>query len=367
MGLPDHIIDEAQLLSMEHPWKPKPSLGEKLHNLNATIENSSHFRRLAKIMGGLSIIMAATGVAHLVQYRPETAINLQADKLVNSQAPAESLQPSAGDRRAKIRVPRSVVPKPTTTTAPKPQKQSSTTSTTTIPPVQPFVIKGHGIDISFPQCGRTGKDGSIDETQIKETVPTNVDFAIIGINHGSPFTENQCLVSEAKTYNNVAYYVNSAYTGKLPPHEEGYQAGKDAVMIARKYGLKSTWWFIDVEHYNSWSKNEAANRASLQGEIEAIKEFASQDIGKDVTVALYSNRNEWQATMGNSQADPAVAHWKDMPNWYAGGFHDEPMPWARRHCTETNFTGGTNTPIVQQLPDPALPNPDRWDPDFSCK
>ena len=379
---------ELEQQNQQQEWPPQEQnlttkVREFLGGVNQTAENW-FFKRTAETDGILSdrrlhqlagmaiALMFLSGVKASGELEKHNTVVIPQAHLLEAEIPEP--QPGAGDRRYPAKDQRKTTQKtirqlPTTSLPP-----TTTSTATTLPPKHdtavPFSIRGHGIDISFPQCGPSKEHPEYPNVPLNQMNPyvertnPNPDFIIIGLNDGTPFTVNPCLADEVKHYGakNMSVYVNTVNTGNPDPKKDGYEAGKHAVQIAKDYGVRTDTYWLDVESANPWSKDEVANHAEIQGEIEAIRKFGADLINHEVVVGFYSNAGEWKATMGNSQVDSAViaAHWQDMPAWVASGFHDEPMPWARRHCTGSNFTGGKNTPLIQL----AKTDPDQ---DFSCQ
>lgn len=207
-----------------------------------------------------------------------------------------------------------------------------------------FEARGRGIDISYPNCDAE--------------IPADVDFGIVGVNGGRTFTPNNCLAEEAANFSNLALYVNTSYPGNevardfqngapricgpedlgCIAYNYGYQSGRNAVEYARSQGVKSTSWWLDVETANSWRGNYAENIQSLQGEVDAIKEHASQDVGASVDIGFYSVPFMWQKITGGWQ--------NGYPAWVATG--KSTAEEAAPSCTGKEFTGG-RTVMVQYV------------------
>ncbi|MEO9254993.1 MAG: LysM peptidoglycan-binding domain-containing protein [Tepidiformaceae bacterium] len=164
-----------------------------------------------------------------------------------------------------------------------------------------------GYDISWPQCG-----GGYPETPFS--------FAVIGINHHDPFTKNGCLADELNWARQGSIgpmlYMNSGG----PP--EGYQnaecSSADALCLSYEFGFAAAsysfdyanslapeipeYW-LDVEAFNDWPSNTAANARVIQGMIDAL-----QSRGK--IVGIYSTNYQF-TTIAGSYAP-------GLPNWIPG-------------------------------------------------
>src|SRR4051812_37666154 len=131
----------------------------------------------------------------------------------------------------------------------------------------------YGNDISWPQCGGA--------------FPTKAGVGIIGVTGGRPFTQNPCLAAEwqwATTAKGApAYYMNLNNTGAADPAGYGAQAAAYALNYASSQtgassAVNHTWW-IDVETANTWSSNQAANAAVVQGALKYLKQHTAKPVG----------------------------------------------------------------------------------------
>ena len=203
-----------------------------------------------------------------------------------------------------------------------------------------------GYDISYPQCGGA--------------YPTNVAFAIVGVNGGLVFSVNPCLADQLRWGGDAAaeVYIN---TGNPGPEQSSFwpigqtspracsAANPDTADCAYDYGWNAaqhsyqtleaayaargitsdpsaTAWWLDVETSNSWRDNTALNVAALQGEVAYLK---SRNV---VKVGFYSTTAQWGEITGGTQI------FSPMPSWGAGAPNESV---AKRHCVSTpGFTGG---------------------------
>ena len=134
-----------------------------------------------------------------------------------------------------------------------------------------FGLGRYGNDISWPQCGGA--------------FPTQAGFGIIGVTGGRPFTQNPCLAQEwqwaLSNRGAPAYYMNISDPGTADP--SGY--GASAAAYALNYASSATGassavnhvWWIDVETANTWSSNQAANAALIQGALTYLKQQSSPE------------------------------------------------------------------------------------------
>jgi hypothetical protein len=206
--------------------------------------------------------------------------------------------------------------------------------------------KPRGYDISYPQCGAA--------------YPTNVAFAIVGVNGGRVFSVNPCLADELRWGGDGAaeVYIN---TGNPGPALSSFwpigqtsprvcaEANPDTADCAYDYGWNAaehsyrtleaayaargitanpnaTAWWLDVETSNSWREDTALNVAALQGERDYL---ASRDVSR---LGFYSTTVQWGEITGASKV------FAPDPSWGAGAPNESV---AKRHCTSTaGFTGG---------------------------
>ena len=206
--------------------------------------------------------------------------------------------------------------------------------------------KLRGYDISYPQCGGA--------------YPTNVAFAIVGVNGGKVFSANPCLADQLRWGGDAAaeVYINTGNPGPLLStrwpigqttprvcasdnpdtadcaYDYGWNAAEhsyatlEAAYAAR--GLtanpNATTWWLDVETSNSWRDNTSLNVAALQGEVDYLRSRGVTKLG------FYSTTVQWgEITGGTKVFAPA-------PSWGAGAPSEKA---AQRHCVTTpGFTGG---------------------------
>ena len=221
---------------------------------------------------------------------------------------------------------------------PAPSTTTSTTTTTTAPPTTTTVPPGPtpiagGYDISWPQCG--------------SRFPKSPAFGIVGVSNGTAFSDNSCLASEFAWATSAsrapAVYMNTADPGAqsvrwtLPgpkpcggasddlgcAYNYGWNAASHAVAYAASQGANATSWWLDVETANTWSTNLAANRADIQGMVDAL-------VAQGRTVGVYSTGYQWGVITGGLVLD--------VPNWVAGA---SSVGQAKSWCTPSrSFTGG---------------------------
>jgi hypothetical protein len=187
-----------------------------------------------------------------------------------------------------------------------------------------------GIDVSYPQCGSVGPS-------------MTGAFGVVGVTGGSAWSSNPCLAAEAARFPTALHlYVNTGWntasphaTGTTPrvcaktdalcrAYDYGYGAGRSALAVAAKAGVHATTWWLDVENGNTWSTVPAQNRASLQGEYDALRK------GGVALVGAYSTTAQWNEITGTWQ--------NGWPNWGATVLTSASA--AAAYCTGHRFTGG---------------------------
>jgi hypothetical protein len=189
-----------------------------------------------------------------------------------------------------------------------------------------------GYDISWPQCGGPYPG-----------IASNM-FGIVGVNDGTPQTENPCFGSEFRwamanpgfsgVYLNVAY--GTSYAGPLTcdpgdtgcqAYNYGWQTGEYAYVTAlvNSGGASEdvpNWW-LDVEVDNFWSSNPRLNTDVIQGVLDYFQD------AQGIQAGVYSVSFMWWEIAG-SYAPAGV------PNWVAGG--SDASDWST--CWRPIWSGG---------------------------
>ena len=248
------------------------------------------------------------------------------------------------------------------------------TSAAAVPAVS-LPPSGAGVDISFPQCLGTSH---ID-------LPTNIPFAVIGVNGGSANNSNPCFSSE---YNSAvllagitdqphaSVYVNTGNPGLAGawwPSTDHTQAGTSVVnpngacenlagsACAYVYGysmaqadyrrvkadlvrIPSMWW-LDVETSNTWQPDVVANAASLSGMVAYFE-------SKQLDVGLYSTSYQWNKIAGMTLSTSNLA---GLPSWLAGTTYFR----APAACERSPLTPNGRVAMVQYVM--------HLDNDYSCR
>jgi len=187
-----------------------------------------------------------------------------------------------------------------------------------------------GVDIGYP-------NGSI-------SIPS-VSFGIVGVTRGLIYSNNEFLASQVSNFSNLSLYVNTGLNASsLSQHYQqaqvgcyddancaaynyGHNAGIAAIQYAQLQSINThTAWWLDVEAANSWTKDFAQNKQSLQGEIDALNASGATMVG------IYSTATQWNDITGG---------WKNnLPSWGATTFTTSKQ--ALTYCTGHQFTGGTS-------------------------
>ena len=275
-------------------------------------------RTLAAVLG-LSMLLVV-GAAPVVGYDPADLFELE---------PTPSPRPTT-EAQPPIRL----SPPPTRRPAPTP------------PPTAEDAV---GIDASWPQCN--------------DELPDSFGFAIVGVNHGRTYSENDCLAGQLEWAGEDAdLYLNTGNPG--PDHSRFWPAGQsDPVDCERDdddthecsyvYGWNAaadgyarvlaahvslgwadadddrvagdaTWW-LDVETANSWRNDRSLNVAALHGAVDFLESMDVGEVGFYSTPLLW-----WRVTF-------APDDFADYPAWHAGGLT---RAGAEARCDGEGFTGG---------------------------
>ena len=181
-----------------------------------------------------------------------------------------------------------------------------------------FGPPGLGADISWPQCTTAGATTT--------RTPSGAAFAIVGLNRGRPFTDNECFAAQWAWASSLpgepAVYVNIDAAGASAPQwttpgprpcsgatldpgcafDYGYALAQyDAARLpTTPRGGKPFVWF-DVEGGKAWQTGTGAvavNRAALDGAAQGLR-----DAGYAGRYGIYTDaeprpRNDWVQIMG---------------------------------------------------------------------
>lgn len=230
---------------------------------------------------------------------------------------------------------------------------------------------GTGSDVSWPQCGKS--------------LPKGQAFGIVGVNNGLANTTNPCLASELSWAGSstggtgqpkVELYVNTAnpgsagswwptsntYAGTTVANPYGQcSSGSYGAACAYMYGYAKAYddanirgvsnpgayiWWLDVETGNTWSADQAANRADLEG-------MAAYFTGIGATIGLYSTGSQWSQIAGTV---PASSPLYSARSWLAGA---RSAADAKRMCSSAPLTVGGKVSVTQYFSG-------GFDYDYSC-
>jgi hypothetical protein len=229
-----------------------------------------------------------------------------------------------------------------------------------------------GADISYPQCAQTTAG----------TLPKAEAFWILGLNGGNAKSPNDCFGTEwtwaaghlATPLSNQApltLYVNTGNPGDVLPSVAtwpmgpvvgdpyGVCAGANDAACAWVYGYdraemditsakaaspdvsKMQWW-LDVETVNSWSDNQANNRADLEGMIFAFKQSSAGGFA-----GIYSTKTMWNTIAGHvplSDASGLPSSLYNLNEWVPGATS---LQSAQQNCGLMPFAGGGRVLLTQ--------------------
>ena len=215
------------------------------------------------------------------------------------------------------------------------------------PPIR--VVDPVGFDVSWPQCN--------------DELPASPEYAIVGVNRGRTYSQNDCLVSQLEWAGRDAdLYLNTGNPG--PEHSRFWPVGQseplacdrdddDSHECAYLYGWNAaadgyervlaahvalgwadadadsvatdaTWW-LDVETANSWRLDRSLNVAALHGAVDFLESMDVEEVGFYSTPLLW-----WRVTY-------ATGDFVDYPAWHAGG---HTRAGAEDRCEGEAFTGG---------------------------
>lgn len=226
-----------------------------------------------------------------------------------------------------------------------------------------------GIDISYPQCGKT--------------VPKTQAFGVVGVNGGLATTTNPCLKDQliwaskslgGTPQEKIQLYVNTANPGGLntpswptsntPNNPYGLCDGSDSIACAWQYGWNRaseditdrfvpaakqagvsaspstyTWW-LDVETMNTWkpptsSFNTRSNATVLEGMTSHFQSVGGR-------VGLYSTAYQWSQIVGDSVS--GGSNLIGLKNWRPGGAN---LSTAKQACAAAPLTSNGKVVMTQ--------------------
>jgi hypothetical protein len=180
----------------------------------------------------------------------------------------------------------------------------------------------YGVDLSFPQCGRTFRD-------------MDNGYAIIGLDGGLPDRPNPCFVRQwgfASRQSGAAVYVNTADSNKGDPLKVGRRAARGDLEVLAAVGVPpGTPVWLDVELPEVWKGSQARHRAVLTEHLRVLAEAG-------YPVGIYSAPALWEEITGGAAVD--------VPTWV--GIGAVTAERAAATCERTSF-GDRRPAIVQRI------------------
>lgn len=181
---------------------------------------------------------------------------------------------------------------------------------------------GYGVDVSFPQCGRTLRD-------------MGNGYAIVGLDGGMPDRPNPCFAAQwrfALRQAGAAVYVNTADDGRGDPVQVGRRMARAGLAALSRQGIApGTPVWLDVELPEVWRGSQARHRAVI---TEHLRELASNGY----PVGIYSAPALWQQITGGADVE--------VPTWV--GIGPATSRRAADTCTQESF-GSRKPAIVQRI------------------
>jgi LysM repeat protein len=183
----------------------------------------------------------------------------------------------------------------------------------------PYPHAAVGYDVSYPNCA--------------VQVPAAHTFAVIGLNHGRPFTTNPCFADEwAAAQPPRSVYINTAYAPSLfrhitpdcraagnsqplgPAARRAYTVGCSeagaAIDLLGPSAPDAIW--LDVEPSNTWSSQQGLNAAAINGIVDRLLSQTPHP-----AVGVYSNASFWRQIVGDWTS-------LSLPEWVATEAPDPP-------------------------------------------
>ncbi len=180
----------------------------------------------------------------------------------------------------------------------------------------------YGVDISFPQCGRTFKD-------------MGNGYAIIGLDGGMPDRPNPCFATQwrfAARQAGSAVYVNTADNNRGDPLTVGRRAAAGDLAALEAHGVRpGTPVWLDVELPEVWKGSQARHRAVISEHLRVLAEAG-------YPVGIYSAPALWEEITGGASVD--------VPTWV--GIGTASAQRAAATCGRTSF-GDRRPSIVQRI------------------
>jgi hypothetical protein len=181
---------------------------------------------------------------------------------------------------------------------------------------------GYGVDISFPQCGRTFLD-------------LRDGYAIVGLDGGMPDRPNPCFASQwrfAQRQRGVAVYVNTADSGRGNALAQARRHAEGDLAALAEHGIgPGTPVWLDVELPEVWGGSQERHRTVIAEHLRILAEAG-------YPVGVYSAPALWQEITGGALLT--------VPTWV--GIGEASADRAARTCQRESF-GGKRPDIVQRI------------------
>jgi hypothetical protein len=179
-----------------------------------------------------------------------------------------------------------------------------------------------GIDISFPQCGRTLRDLAR-------------GYVIVGLDGGMPDRPNPCFAEQwafALRQAGAAVYVNTSDNGRGDPTTLGRRNARADLVALRRHDIETgTPVWLDVELTEVWRGSQARHRAVIAEHLRVLAEAG-------YPVGVYSAPALWREITGGARLD--------VPTWV--GIGRASAGRAELTCGSRSF-GARRPSIVQRI------------------
>ena len=197
-------------------------------------------------------------------------------------------------------------------------------------------LDNSGYDVSFPQCGQSLSQAT-------------VGFAIIGVNHGRPLTQNPCFATQwqwAQRYDGVAVYVNMSDPGTGTAIQRGKKIVDDLAWRLPSLQIPTgTPVWLDIERDNSWTSTDRS--------VKVIQTVAEGLAAIGYPVGVYSTPVHWLQITFSTRVE--------LPVWVALGYFSSTaagVQAAKAACDNVAF-GEQKPAIVQFVSSNGGPRRDR--------
>ncbi len=180
----------------------------------------------------------------------------------------------------------------------------------------------YGVDVSYPQCGRTLRD-------------LGDGYVIVGLDGGMPDRPNPCFAAQwqfALRQSGAAVYVNTADDGRGDPVKQGRRNARGDLRALADAGVEpGTPVWLDVELPEVWRGSQARHRAVITAHLRELAEAG-------FPVGIYSAPALWREITGGASVS--------VPTWVGIGVASRTR--AQETCQEVSF-GARSPAIVQRI------------------